>query len=392
MADMLAGRVAVVTGAGRGIGRGVALGLAAEGAKVVVNDYGVLLDGSAPSSGPAFDVAQEIRRAGGEAVPSTDSVAAWDGAARLVGTALQTRGHINALFTCAGILRDRMIFNMSEAEWDAVIAVHLKGTFNCVRHACAHMRERRYGRIVTFSSGAGLFGNPGQANYGAAKSAIGGLTKVAARDLGKYGITVNAICPVAGTRMTVNEEVRRARELRKQQGIQRDGRGAARRVADEVVDAIRARGGRAVANADSVADFPAAERIVETAVKEFGAIDILVNNAGILRDRMIFNMSEEEWDAVIAVHLKGTFSCTRHATRRMREQRRGRIISISSTSGVYGNSGQANYGAAKDGIAGLTRVVARDVGRYGITANAVCPGARTRMTATVPRTARAERT
>jgi len=170
---------------------------------------------------------EDIRRAGGEAVPNADSVAAWDGAARLMGAALETWGRLDALVTCAGILRDRMVFNMSEEEWDAVIAVHLKGTFNCVRHACTHMRERRYGRIVTFSSGAGLFGNPGQANYGAAKSAIGGLTKVAARDLGKYGITVNAICPVAGTRMTVNEEVRRARELRKQQGIQREDRGVA---------------------------------------------------------------------------------------------------------------------------------------------------------------------
>src|SRR5437763_594500 len=394
MADMLAGRVAVVTGAGRGIGRGVALGLAAEGAKVVVNDYGVALDGSAPSSGPAFDVVEEIRRAGGEAVPNTDSVATWDGAAKIIGAAVEKWGRLDALVTCAGILRDRMVFNMSEEEWDAVLAVHLKGTFNCIRHACTHMRERRYGRIVTFSSGSGLFGNPGQANYGAAESAIGGLTKVAARDLGKYGITVNAICPVAGTRMTVNEEVRRARELRRQPSIQREDRGVAQIEEldpDEVVDAIRARGGRAFANADSVADFAAAERIVETAVREFGAIDILVNNAGILRDRMIFNMSVEEWDAVIAVHLKGTFNCTRHATRRMREQRRGRIISISSTSGVYGNSGQANYGAAKDGIAGLTRVAARDVGRYGITVNAVCPGALTRMTATVPQTARAVR-
>src|SRR5262245_21881483 len=170
-----------------------------------------------------------------------------------------------------------------------------------------------------------------------------------------------------------------------------DGTGASRGAADEVVDAIRSRGGRAVASYDSVADFAAAERIVGTAVKEFGAIDILVNNAGILRDRMLFNMSEEEWDAVIAVHLKGTFNCTRHATRYMRERRSGRIISISSSSGVYGNSGQANYGAAKDGIAGLTRVVARDVGRYGITVNAVCPGAMTRMSATVPQTALAVR-
>jgi 3-oxoacyl-[acyl-carrier protein] reductase len=167
-----------------------------------------------------------------------------------------------------------------------------------------------------------------------------------------------------------------------------DGRGAGREAADEVVAAIRARGGKAVASYDSVADFGAAERIVGAAVKEFGAIDILVNNAGILRDRMLFNMSEEEWDAVIAVHLKGSFNCMRHATRAMREQRRGRIVSIASTSGLYGYSGQANYGAAKDGIAGLTRVAARDVGRYGITVNAVCPGATTRMTQTIPDSAR----
>src|SRR5262245_4282448 len=170
-----------------------------------------------------------------------------------------------------------------------------------------------------------------------------------------------------------------------------DGSGTATGVADEVVAAIRAAGGRAVASYDSVADFRAAGRIIDTAVAEFGGLDILVNNAGILRDRMLFNMSEAEWDAVIAVHLKGTFNCTRHAAARMREQRRGRIISMSSTSGVFGNSGQANYGAAKDGIAGFTRVVARDLGKYGITANAVCPGANTRMTQTVSDAARAAR-
>ena len=171
-------------------------------------------------------------------------------------------------------------------------------------------------------------------------------------------------------------------------GSEVDGRGAQVSVADEVAAAIRAQGGRAIASHESVADFRAAERIVGTAVREFGAIDVLVNNAGILRDRMLFNMSEEEWDAVIAVHLKGTFNCSRHAAVHMRQQRRGRIISISSTSGVYGNSGQANYGAAKDGIAGFTRVVSRDLGRYGITANAVCPGALTRMSQTVPQDAR----
>jgi len=175
-------------------------------------------------------------------------------------------------------------------------------------------------------------------------------------------------------------------------GSEVDGRGAGTSVADEVVAAIREKGGRAVASHESVADYAAAERIVGAAVREFGAIDVLVNNAGILRDRMLFNMSEEEWDAVIAVHLKGTFNCTRHAAVHMRQQRRGRIISISSTSGVYGNSGQANYGAAKDGIAGFTRVVSRDLGRYGITVNAVCPGALTRMSQTVPQSARRMRT
>ncbi len=225
MGDMLADRVAVVTGAGRGIGRGVALALAAAGAKVVVNDFGVKLDGSEPSAGPAFDVVNAIVAAGGEAVASTDSVADWDGARRIVDTAIERFGRIDVLVTCAGIIRDRMVFNMSEEEWDAVLAVHLKGTFNCVRHACTHMREQRYGRIVTFSSGAALFGNPGQANYGSAKGGISGLTKVAARDLGRYGVTVNAICPVAGTRMTVTDAYLRSRELRKQQGIVREDRG-----------------------------------------------------------------------------------------------------------------------------------------------------------------------
>ena len=225
MGDMLAGRVAVVTGAGRGIGRGVALALAASGAKVVVNDFGVSVDGSAPSSEPALEVVREIEAAGGEAVASPESVADYAAAGRIIDTALQRFGRIDILVTCAGILRDRMIFNMSEEEWDAVLAVHLKGTFNCVRQACTHMREQRFGRIVTFSSGSGLFGNPGQANYGAAKGGISGLTKVAARDLGRYGVTVNAICPVAGTRMTVTDAYLRARELRKTQGIQREDRG-----------------------------------------------------------------------------------------------------------------------------------------------------------------------
>ena len=167
-----------------------------------------------------------------------------------------------------------------------------------------------------------------------------------------------------------------------------DGAGRNTSAADETVAAITAAGGRAVASYDSVADFRAAEQIVTTTVKQFGRIDILVNNAGILRDRMVFNLSEEEFDAVVQVHLKGTFNCSRHAAVHMRQQKGGRIISMTSTSGLYGNTGQANYGAAKDGIAGFTRVVARDLGKYGITVNAIAPAAATRMTATVPESAR----
>ncbi len=225
MAGMLEGRVAVVTGAGRGIGRGIALLMAAHGARVVVNDYGVSSDGAEPSSEPADEVVAAIGAAGGHAVACAESVATMQGAQRIIGTALDTYGTIDILVTCAGILRDRMIFNMTEVEFDAVVATHLKGTFTCVRVAVGTMRERGYGRILTFTSGAGLFGNPGQSNYGSAKSGIAGFTKVCARDLGRYGITVNSLSPVAGTRMTLTPAYLRARDIRRQQGIVREDRG-----------------------------------------------------------------------------------------------------------------------------------------------------------------------
>ena len=159
-------------------------------------------------------------------------------------------------------------------------------------------------------------------------------------------------------------------------------------IADSVVEEVKAEGGDAVACYQSVSSMEGGEAIVQQAIDSYGKLDIVVTCAGILRDRMVFNMTEEEWDAVIAVHLKGTFTVVKHASILFRQQRSGRIITFTSTSGLIGNSGQSNYGAAKDGIAGLTRVVARDLGRYGVTANSIAPSARTRMIGAVPTSAR----
>ena len=213
MGQRLTGKVAVVTGAGRGIGRGIALLLAQEGAAVVVNDIGGSVDGSGQSASPAEDVVATITAAGGRAVANGDSVADYKAAEHLIDTAVKEFGRIDILVNNAGILRDRMIFNLSEEDFDAVIAVHLKGTFNCTRHAAVHMRQQKWGRIISMSSTSGLYGNAGQANYGAAKDGIAGLTRVVSRDLGKYGVTANAIAPAAATRMlaTIPDAARRLR-------------------------------------------------------------------------------------------------------------------------------------------------------------------------------------
>jgi len=199
---LLDGKVAVVTGAGSGIGRSVALGLARAGARVVVNDYGVSVDGREPSSAPAEAVVREIVAAGGQAVASAESVATMAGGRAIVDRALSTYGDLNIAVCCAGILKERMIFNMSEEEWDSVVAVHLKGHFTVMQPATRHMREKRQGRIITFTSAAGLEGNPGQPNYSAAKEGIVGLTRSTALAMAKYGVTVNSISPTADTRMT----------------------------------------------------------------------------------------------------------------------------------------------------------------------------------------------
>ena len=199
---MLDGKVAVVTGAGSGIGRGVSLGLAAAGASVVVGDYGVSVDGRDPSSGPAEAVVKEIAAKGGKAVASAENVATMAGGKAMIDAAIKNFGDLHIVVCCAGILRERMIFNMTEEEWDAVVAVHLKGHFTLMQPATRHMREKRAGSIITFTSTAGLEGSPGQPNYSAAKEGIVGLTRSTALAMAKYGVRCNCISPTADTRMT----------------------------------------------------------------------------------------------------------------------------------------------------------------------------------------------
>ena len=205
---LLDGKTAIVTGAGRGLGRAHALALAAAGARVVVNDLGSSLTGETEESSPAADVVAEIQASGGEAVADPENVADFEGARRLVQRALDTFGRLDILVNNAGILRDRMLVNMDEAEWDSVIAVHLKGHFAPARHAAAYWRDQAKsgvemrGRVINTSSPSGVFGNVGQSNYGAAKAGIAAFTVIVAQELGRYGVTVNCIAPNARTRMT----------------------------------------------------------------------------------------------------------------------------------------------------------------------------------------------
>ena len=247
MGNLLEGKVIAMTGAGRGIGRECALLAASEGARVVVNDPGVNPDGSGTDNGPAAQVVEEIKKAGGEAVANFADVSTMEGGESVIRSALDTYGKLDGLINLAAILRDRIIFNLNEDEGDEVIRVDLKGHFTTIKPASVLMRQQRYGRIVNYSSVSGLQGNSGQANYGAAKAGVAGLTRVAARDLGRYGVTVNCIAPGASTRLTATVP-QASRELRAARGIAGAGGAAPAPAAHQA-----ARGAAAVRGPDMVA-------------------------------------------------------------------------------------------------------------------------------------------
>ena len=511
-------KVAIVTGSGRGIGRGVAMFLAENGAKVVINDPGSAADGSGEDSAPAQKTADDIIANGGKAVANFDSVADYKSAGQLVDQAIKEWGQVDILVNCAGILRDRMVFNMSKEEWDAVIQVHLDGHFNMISHVSKIMRKNQSGRIINFTSNSGLLGNIGQVNYGAAKAGIAGMTRSIAKDLEKYNITVNAISPVADTRMTADVEsnnkskkkqsifagmkepefvapmigylasdnakningkifyvqggrvslpfhpspehsivsekkiwnlqdlddgmhyvlLRRKRNpvppleeieipgrdkpatdllneplknktiivtgaaggignkisetlasyganlILNDPGSNLDGSGNNQNILNELASKLEKNNPNILMSEHKITEWEDSEELIKTAVSNFGTIDAVVHVAGILQDRMIFNMTEEEWNNVIKVHLTAYFNLAKHASAIMRKQNFGRLIGFTSSSGLIGNAGQANYSAAKAGIAGMTRCLAIDLGRNGITANAIAPTAMTRMTDSVP--------
>lgn len=218
MGEKLKGKNAVVTGAGRGIGKEIALALAAEGANLVVVDPGVSRSGEGLDSAPADEVVTEIKKGGGNAVANNNSVADFQAAEEIINHCIQSFGRIDILINVHGNLRDKMIWNMSEDEWDSVIDVHLKGTFNTCRHACAKMREQRNGRIINVTSDAWRY-TVGHVNYGAAKGGVVSLTRSIAREMGRYGVTANCFAPIAATRMTFNDEVKAGMKKRIETGL-----------------------------------------------------------------------------------------------------------------------------------------------------------------------------
>ncbi|KAF2489552.1 putative peroxisomal multifunctional beta-oxidation protein AoFox2 [Lophium mytilinum] len=489
------GQTVVVTGAGGGLGKAYATFFGSRGANVVVNDLGGSFKGEGKSSKAADVVVEEIVKAGGKAVANYDNV--LDGEA-IIDTAIKTFGRIDILINNAGILRDVSFKNMSDQDWDLVLAVHVRGAYKCARAAWPHFRKQKYGRVISTASAAGLFGNFGQTNYSAAKLALVGFTETLAKEGLKYDILCNTIAPIAASRMTEtvmppdvlkalqpswivplvavlthksNTEtgaiyevggghIAKIRWERSKGAIYRAddsltpgailskwnevndfsdpeyptgpanfmelleeaqklppnkpgenldfkgkvvlitgaGAGLGRAYAllfaklgakivvndlvnpDTVVQEIQKLGGEAVGNKANVTD---GDAVVKGAIDAYGRIDVLVNNAGILRDKAFTNMDDKMWDIVMEVHARGTYKCTKAAWPYMLKQKYGRIINTTSTSGIYGNFGQANYAAAKCAILGFSRALAREGAKNNIFVNTIAPNAGTALTRTI---------
>ncbi|KAI9799508.1 MAG: bifunctional hydroxyacyl-CoA dehydrogenase/enoyl-CoA hydratase fox2 [Piccolia ochrophora] len=475
----------VVTGAGGGLGRAYATFFGSRGANVVVNDLGGSFKGEGQSSKAADVVVDEIKAAGGKAVANYDSV---ENGENIIETAIKEFGRIDILINNAGILRDVAFKNMSDADWDLIIKVHVKGAYKCARAAWPHFRKQKYGRVINTASAAGLFGSFGQANYSAAKLSQVGFAETLAKEGFKYNIFVNVIAPIAASRMTETvmppdmlenlkpdwvvpfvavlvhpsnktetgsifevggghvaklrwerakgallktdssltpgaiaakwknvedfsdpsypqgpanfmellEEAQKLGSNDKGEPIDIKGKVALITGAggglgasvvvndlvnpDTVVQEIEKLGGKAVGNKASAED---GDAVVKAAIDAFGRIDILVNNAGILRDKAFNNMDEQLWDQVVSVHLRGTYKTTKAAWPYFLKQKYGRVVNTTSTSGIYGSFGQANYATAKLGILGFSRAIAREGAKYNIYVNTIAPNAGTNMTRTI---------
>ncbi|KAH9222109.1 multifunctional beta-oxidation protein-like protein [Leptodontidium sp. 2 PMI_412] len=490
------GQVVVVTGAGGGLGKAYALFFGSRGASVVVNDLGGSFKGEGNSTKAADVVVEEIKAAGGKAVANYDSVENGD---KIIETAIKSYGRIDILINNAGILRDISFKNITDKDWDLIIAVHVRGSYKCARAAWPYFRKQKYGRVINTASAAGLFGSFGQTNYSAAKLAMVGFTETLAKEGAKYNIHANVIAPIAASRMTqtvmppdvlenlkpdwvvplvavlvhkdseengaifeaggghiaklrwerssglllkADDSYTPGAILKKwdqvgdfskgaeyptgvadfmglleksmkmspnDKGETLDFKGKVALVTgggagigrcyclafakygasivvndlvnpDDVVQEIRKLGGKAVGVKASAED---GEAVVKAAIDAYGRIDIIINNAGILRDKAFTNMDDKMWDQVIAVHLRGTYKVTKAAWPYMLKQKYGRIVNTTSTSGIYGNFGQANYAAAKCGILGFSRALAREGAKYNILVNTIAPNAGTAMTRTI---------